>query len=105
MLFGGIGIVAYLALIAFVPADDGEPAWIEGRSRVDDDRADRACWRIAAVSMLSPPDVPARPRAARRRGGCSALGVGLYRAFGGARGDDPARIVARATLVAARAGR
>ena len=33
-LVSGIGLIAYLALAAFLPKDDGEPAWVEGRSRV-----------------------------------------------------------------------
>src|SRR3954453_8360275 len=33
-LVSGIGLIAYIALAAFLPQDDGEPAWVEGRSRV-----------------------------------------------------------------------
>jgi phage shock protein PspC (stress-responsive transcriptional regulator) len=97
MLFGGVGIVAYLALIAFVPSDDGEPAWIESRSRATTVLV-MVVLAVVGFSMLSPPSFLIGP-------GllvvvvCSALGVGLYRAFGGARGDDPARVIARATLV------
>ena len=97
MLFGGIGIVAYLALLAFVPADNGEPAWIEGRSRFTT-IALIAVLAIAAVSMFSPPTFLLGPGLLVITAVCAA-GVGLYRAFGGARGDDPARIVARVTLV------
>src|ERR1700754_4344183 len=32
-LVSGLGILAYLALVAILPKDDGEAAWIEGRSR------------------------------------------------------------------------
>src|SRR4051795_12844549 len=32
-LVSGIGLIAYLALVAFLPKDDGQPAWVEGRSR------------------------------------------------------------------------
>ena len=59
----------------------------------------RRCWRSLAADDAS----PRRPSCSAR--GCSPsppsarLGVGLYRAFGGERGDDPARMIARATLV------
>ena len=33
VVFGGIGIVAYLAFAAFLAADDGKPAWIESKGR------------------------------------------------------------------------
>jgi hypothetical protein len=52
---------------------------------------------IVGVSMLSPPSFLVGPGLLGVLA-CSALGVGLYRAFGGARGDDPARVIARATL-------
>src|SRR3954471_3427467 len=54
MFFGGIGIVAYLALAAFVPTDAGEPAWIENKSRATT-IVITAGLAIAAVSMLSSP--------------------------------------------------
>jgi phage shock protein PspC (stress-responsive transcriptional regulator) len=97
VLFGGVGIVAYLALVAFVPTDDGEPAWIEGRSRATT-IALIAVLAIAAVSMLSPPTFLLGPGLLVIVG-LVAVGAGLYRAFGGARGDDPARVIARLTLV------
>src|SRR4051812_15824029 len=54
VIFGGIGIIAYIALVAFLPNDLGEPAWIENKSRV---------WTVViagllavgAISTLSPP--------------------------------------------------
>src|SRR5262245_5150520 len=33
MIFGGIGIVAYIALWVFLPTDEGQPAFMENRSR------------------------------------------------------------------------
>src|SRR3954452_24965715 len=33
VLFGGVGILAYIALLAFLPNDLGAPAWMENRSR------------------------------------------------------------------------
>ena len=97
MLFGGIGILTYLAMIAFVPTDDGEPAWMAGRSRATT-VALTVLLAVVGVSMLSPPSFLFGPGLFVVA--CvSALGVGLYRAFGGERDDDPARVVARATLV------
>jgi phage shock protein PspC (stress-responsive transcriptional regulator) len=97
MLFGGVGIVAYLAMIAFLPTDDGQPAWIEGRSRTTTIVL-TVLLVIAGFSMLSPPGFLLGP-GLFVAAGLSVLGVALYRAFGGERSDDPARIVARATLV------
>jgi phage shock protein PspC (stress-responsive transcriptional regulator) len=97
VLFGGIGIVAYLALIAFLPTDDGEPAWMAGRSRMTTIAA-TVVLALIAVSMLSPPSFLVGP-GLFVVAALSAVGVGLYRAFGGERGDDPARMIARATLV------
>ena len=58
---------------------------------------------IAGVSALNPPpSFLLRSRPDRRRRGFTVLGVGLYRAFGGTRREDPARMVARATLVLSR---
>ena len=97
ILFGGIGLLAYIALVAFLPHDDGRPSWIEGRSRVTTVVA-MVCMAIAAVSILSPPAFVFGPWLL-----CLAvlglLAVLLYRAFGGERGDDAAQIIARGTLV------
>ncbi|HEX6023512.1 MAG TPA: PspC domain-containing protein [Solirubrobacter sp.] len=97
MLFGGVGIVAYLALLAFLPTDDGEPAWMAGRSRITT-IALTVLLAIVAVSMLSPPNFLLGP-SLFVIAAVTAMGVGLYRAFGGEQGDDPARVIARATLV------
>jgi phage shock protein PspC (stress-responsive transcriptional regulator) len=97
VFFGGIGLLAYIALVAFLPHDDGRPSWIEGRSRVTTVVA-MICLAIAAVSILSPPAFVLGPWLL-----CLAvlgvLAVLLYRAFGGERGDDAAQIIARGTLV------
>jgi len=97
VLFGGIGILAYLSLLAFLPTDDGEPAWMEGRSRTTT-IALTALLAILAVTTLSPPGFLLGP-GLFGVAAVSVLGVALYRAFGGERGDDPARMIARATLV------
>src|SRR5262245_1077486 len=97
VFFGGVGLLAYIALVAFLPHDDGRPSWIEGRSRVTTVIA-MVVLAIAAVSILSPPAFVLGPWLL-----CLAilglLAVLLYRAFGGGRGDDAAQIIARGTLV------
>jgi phage shock protein PspC (stress-responsive transcriptional regulator) len=97
VFLSGIGILAYLALLAFLPTDDGEPAWIEGRSRATT-IALVALMGIIAVSTFAPPAFILGPGlfGLVALGG---LGVLLYRAFGGSSGDDPARVIARVTLV------
>src|SRR3954452_16773409 len=54
VLFGGIGIVAYLALGAFLATDDGRPAWIEQRSKTQTIII-VAVLGIGAISALKPP--------------------------------------------------
>ncbi len=53
-LVSGIGLIAYLALVAFLPKDDGEPAWVEGRSRATTIVL-TAVLAIVAVTTLSGP--------------------------------------------------
>ncbi len=98
VLFGGVGAVAYIALLAFLPKDDGTPAYMDNRSRTFTVVA-TAALGIAALSFLGPPAFIFGPVlvGAAVLAGVSVL---LYRALGGAQGDDPARVVARATLVA-----
>ena len=97
IFFGGIGLLAYIALVAFLPHEDGRPSWIEGRSRVTTVIA-TICLAIAAISFLGPPTFVLGPLLL-----ClvvlGLLSVLLYRAFGGERGDDAAQIIARGTLV------
>jgi phage shock protein PspC (stress-responsive transcriptional regulator) len=97
VFFGGVGLLAYIALVAFLPHDDGRPSWIEGRSRVTTIVA-TLCLAIAAITIVGPPAFVLGPGLL-----CLAifglLAVLLYRAFGGERGDDAAQIIARGTLV------
>src|SRR3954452_5186947 len=53
-LVSGIGLIAYIGLVAFLPKDDGEPAWIEGRSRATTIVL-TAVLAIIAVTTLSGP--------------------------------------------------
>jgi len=96
-LVSGIGIVAYIALTAFLPSDRGESAWIEGRSRVTSVILIGALC-IAGLTMLAPPAFFFGP-GLLGVAAVTALALVLYRAFGGSVRDDPARAIARATLV------
>ncbi len=97
IFFGGIGLLAYIALVAFLPYDDGRPSWIEGRSRTTTIVAAIAL-AIAAVSVIGPPAFVLGP-GLLALAIVGLLAVLLYRAFGGERGDDAAQIIARGTLV------
>ncbi len=97
ILFGGVGIPVYLGLLAFLPTDDGERAWAAGRSRITTIVL-AGLLALLALTTFSPPSFLLGP-GLFAVAAVSALGVGLYRAFGGERGDDPARMIARATLV------
>jgi len=97
ILFGGVGIPVYLGLLAFLPTDDGERAWAAGRSRITTIVL-AGLLVLLALTTFSPPSFLLGP-GLFGVAAVSALGIGLYRAFGGERGDDPARMIARATLV------
>ncbi|WP_081685784.1 PspC domain-containing protein [Candidatus Solirubrobacter pratensis] len=97
VFFGGIGLLAYVALVAFLPYDDGRPSWIDGRSRATTIVA-TVCLAIAAVSFLGPPAFVLGP-GLLALAVLGLLAVLLYRAFGGERGDDAAQVIARGTLV------
>jgi phage shock protein PspC (stress-responsive transcriptional regulator) len=95
-LVSGIGLIAYLALVAFLPKDNGEPAWVEGRSRATTIVL-AAVLAIVAVTTLSGPAFFLGP-GIFVVAAVTVLGLVLYRTFGGETGDDPARAIARATL-------
>jgi phage shock protein PspC (stress-responsive transcriptional regulator) len=97
VVFGGIGVAGYLALGAFLPRDDGEPAWIADKPRATTVVVIVGLC-IAGFSALKPPTFLVGPGLVVVAG-FTALGVGLYRAFGGRQGEDPARVAARITLV------
>jgi len=97
VIFGGLGIVAYIALIAFLPTDDGEPSFMDSRSRATSIVL-MVLLGAACLTFLGPPAFLLGPGLL----GLAVLGglaVLLYRAFGGGEGDDPARAIARGTLV------
>jgi phage shock protein PspC (stress-responsive transcriptional regulator) len=96
VLFGGLGVIAYLALLAFLPTDAGEPPAFSRPTRPAS-IAIAVALAVAALAFLGPPLFVFGP-------GLLALallgvvGVLLWRALGGEPGSDPARTVARATL-------
>jgi phage shock protein PspC (stress-responsive transcriptional regulator) len=97
--FGGIGIVAYVALWLFLATDDGGPSVLETRSRATTVIA-VAVLAVVGVSMLGPPRFLIGPGLLA----CAVVLGGvvlLYRAVGGSTRDDPARAIARGTLVLA----
>src|SRR5207247_4465442 len=85
-----------LGLLAFLPRDDGVPAWMEGRSRPTTIAA-TVVIAVIAVSFLGPPAFLLGP-GLLGLAVLGLLGVLLYRALGGQRGDDAAQTIARATL-------
>jgi phage shock protein PspC (stress-responsive transcriptional regulator) len=97
VFFGGLGLLAYVALLAFLPKDDGSPSWIEGRSRTTTIAA-TVVLAICALTFLGPPAFLLGP-GLLGVAVLGLLGVLLYRAFGGESGDDAAQMIARGTLV------
>ena len=97
IVFGGIGLLAYVALWLFLPRDDGTPSFMDSRSRATSVAAIVVLGLIALTS-LGPPSFILGPGLLA----CAALvavAVLLYRSFGGDGRDDPARMIARGTLV------
>jgi phage shock protein PspC (stress-responsive transcriptional regulator) len=97
IFFGGLGALAYIALLAFVPADDGE-SFMAGRSRAAS-IALTVALVVAAVSFLGPPAFVVGP-GLLAAGILGILGLLLWRALGGSAGEDPGRMAARAALAA-----
>jgi phage shock protein PspC (stress-responsive transcriptional regulator) len=96
-LVSGIGILAYVALRLLLPTDTGEPAWLEGRSRVTTIVV-TAVLAIGAVKTLSPASFLFGP-GLFGVAALSVLGIAVYRGWGSSTiRDDPAKAIARATL-------
>jgi phage shock protein PspC (stress-responsive transcriptional regulator) len=96
IVFGGIGILAYVALWLFLPTDDGEPSFMDSRSRATTVVA-VAVLGVIGLSMLGPPKFLLGPGLLA----CAVVLGGtvlLYRALGGGVREDPARAVTRGTL-------
>ena len=66
VVFGGIGIVAYLAFAAFLAADNGEPAWIESKGRAAT-IVIIVGLAVAGLTTLSPPSFFLGPGPVRDR--------------------------------------
>lgn len=96
VVFGGIGIVAYLAFAAFLAADDGKPAWIEDKPRAAS-LAIIIALAVAGITTLSPPGFILGP-GLFGIAVVTLLGVAAYRAIGQQIRDDPARLAAKAVL-------
>src|SRR4051812_7561182 len=93
---GGVGILAYIALLAFVPADDGTSPFGAGRNA---NVVGAILLALLALVVFGPPAFflgPALVPVALVLG----IGVLLWRAAGGSlpAGSDPAKIAARATI-------
>src|SRR3954451_24294865 len=95
-LVSGVGVLAYVALRLLLPTDTGEPAWMEGRSRVTTIVV-TGVLGVIALSTLSGPGFLIGP-GLFGVAACSVVVLALYRGFGGTVREDPARAIARATL-------
>jgi phage shock protein PspC (stress-responsive transcriptional regulator) len=96
-LVSGVGVIAYVALRLLLPTDTGEPPWMEGRSRVTTIVV-TGVLSVIALSTVSGPGFFVGP-GLFAVAACSVVGLALYRGFGGTVRDDPAKAIARATLV------
>jgi hypothetical protein len=96
VVFGGIGIVAYLAFAAFLASEDGKPAWIEDKPRAWS-VAIIIALAVAGVTTLSPPGFILGP-------GLFAVAVVTLLCVAGHRviaeeiRNDPARLGAKVVL-------
>ncbi len=96
VVFGGIGIVAYLAFAAFLAADNGKPAWIESKGRAAS-TVIIVGLAVAGLTTLSPPSFLLGP-------GLfviaivTLLGVAGYRSLSEQVRNDPAKLAAKGVL-------
>src|SRR3954453_7610740 len=95
-LVSGIGLLAYVALRLLLPTDTGEPAWMEGRSRVTT-IVITGIVAVIALSTVSGPGFFIGP-GLFGVAACSVVVLALYRGFGETVREDPARAIARAML-------
>ena len=97
VVFGGIGIVAYLAFAAFLASDNGNPAWIEDKGRVGS-TVIIIGLAVAGLATLKPPGFILGP-GLFAVAAFTLLGVAAYRAIGREVRQDPARLAAKVTLM------
>ena len=92
---GGVGVIAYVGLLAFVPADDVPP----GQKRSGGNVLAAVAVAVAALVILGPPVFFAGP-VLLPIALLIGLGLVLWRAAGGATpsGGDPTRLVARGAI-------
>src|SRR3954468_2006602 len=95
-LVSGIGLIAYVALRLVLPTDTGEPAWMEGRSRVTT-IVITGILSVIALATVSGPGFFVGP-GLFGVAACSVVVLALYRGFGETVREDPARAIARAML-------
>ncbi len=95
-LVSGIGLIAYIALRLLLPTDTGEPAWMEGRSRITTIVV-TGVLGVIALSSLSGPGFLIGP-GLFAVAACSVAALAVYRGFFPSVKEDPAKAIARATL-------
>jgi phage shock protein PspC (stress-responsive transcriptional regulator) len=94
---GGAGLLAYIGLLAFVPADDGSHTLGRGRTG---NLVGAALLAIVVLALVGPPAFVLAP-ALIPIAIVAGLGVLIWRAAGGgAAGSDPAKVVARLAIAA-----
>lgn len=96
VVFGGIGIVAYLAFAAFLAREDGQPAWIADKPRAAS-MVVIVALAIAGLSTFSPPGFILGP-GLFAIAAVTLLCVAGHRAIGRQIREDPARLAAKAVL-------
>src|SRR4051794_34814160 len=95
-LVSGVGVLAYVALRLLLPTDTGEPAWMEGRSRITTIVVTGVLGVIALLTLSGPGFLIGPGLFATAA--CSVLVLALYRGYGETIREDPAKAIARATL-------
>ncbi|MBE2319005.1 PspC domain-containing protein [Solirubrobacter sp. CPCC 204708] len=96
VVFGGIGIVAYLALAAFLASDNGRPAWMADKPRAAS-LVIIASLAVAGLTTMSPPGFILGP-GLFGIAVFTLLAVAGYRAIGQEIRNDPARLAAKGVL-------
>lgn len=96
VVFGGIGIVAYLAFAAFLASDDGKPAWIADKPRVAS-LVIIIGLAVAGLTTLSPPGFILGP-GLFGIAVFTLLAVAGYRTIGAEIRNDPAKLAAKGVL-------
>src|SRR4051812_31381045 len=91
-LVSGIGLLAYVALRLLLQTDTGEPAWMEGRSRITTIVVTGVLGVIALLTLSGPGFLIGPGLFATAA--CSVLVLALYRGYGETIREDPAKAIA-----------